>query len=119
DSLFAPTTVLSGLSKDYFSTQRIIQDGSGWNGTAGTVVKAIDTTIGKVNLMSDKFMSKAIAKKTSNPSDGSQAPVAAASVSAALVNSDASSKYVVGDAGNCFYAVAAVNRFGESALTAY
>jgi hypothetical protein len=119
DSVFAPTTVLSALSKDYFATQRIIQDGSGFSGTAGTVVKAIDTTIGKVNLMSDKFMSKAIAKKTSNPSDGNQSPVAAASLSAALVATDASSKFVAGDAGNVFYAVAAVNRFGESALTAY
>ena len=89
DSLFAPTTVLSGLSKDYFTTQRIIQDGTGFNGTIGSVVKAIDTTIGKVNLMSDKFMSKTTPKTTANPSDDStNAPVAAASLSAAVVTGD-------------------------------
>jgi hypothetical protein len=120
DSLFAPTTVISGVTKDYYQIQRILQNGQGFNGAIGTgQLKAISTSMGDVKLMSDKFMAKGAPKTTTTPSDSSKVPVAAASLSAALVNSDVASKFVTGDAGNVFYAVAAVNRFGESALTAY
>lgn len=118
DSLFAPTSVISALSKDYYITQRILQNGTGFDGKIGTVPKSIATTIGDVNLMSDKSMQQDPAKQSGTPADSSKVPAAAATVTVAVA-ADALSKYKVAEAGNCYYAVAAINRFGESNLTIY
>jgi hypothetical protein len=119
DSVFAPTAVISALSKDYYDVQRIIQNGSGFNGTVGTTPKSIGTTLGDVNLNSDKFMARDPAKTTAIAADSPKAPAAAASVTAALA-ADALAKFSgAGEVGNVYYAVAAVNRFGESNLTVY
>jgi hypothetical protein len=119
NSLWAPTTVVSTISQDYFNTQRILQNGNGVNGTFGTVVKSISTTLGDVSLNADKFMKKAPAKTTASPADHSKAPaqpVADGTAPAALV-ADARAKFTAGEIGNVYFAVAAVNRYGESALT--
>lgn len=118
DSLFAPTTIISGISKDYYQRQRILQNGQPFAGTIGSTPKAISTTLGDVNLMSDKFMASGAPKTNATPADSSKAPVAAASVTAVLA-ADALSKYQAAEAGNVFYAVAAVNRYGESNLTIF
>lgn len=115
--LAAPTTVISALAQDYYAQQRILQNASdGYKGTLGVVPKAISTTMGDVALLTDKFMAQPLAKTTVSPADSQKAPAAVTSTSATVV-SDASSAYVTSDAGNVFYAVAAINRYGESALT--
>ena len=119
DTLFAPPTIISAFSKDYYKAQRIMLNGnSGFDGTVGTTPKAVSTTFGDIKLMTDKSLSRGASKNTNTPSDSGKVPAAPASVTAALVTETAS-KYVAGDAGTAFYAVAAVNRSGESALTAY
>lgn len=119
DSVFAPTSVLSALTKDYFATQRIIQGGTGFNGMIGMGgLKSISTTIGDVNLMTDKFMSQDPAKNSATPSDSALVPAAATSVSVAVVAS-ALSKYKAGEVGNVFYAVSALNAAGESNITIF
>lgn len=119
DTLVAPTTVISALTKDYYNQQRILRGGQDHSGFVGIgALKGIDTSLGTVNLLADKFIAKGAPKQTTTPADSSKAPVAAASLAAALAT-DAASKFVSGDAGNVFYAVAAINRFGESALTVY
>lgn len=115
--LFAPTTVISTLSKDYYQQQRILQNGTAQEYTYGTVPKAISTTLGDVALMSDKFMAKSpgftLVGKTADP----KAPAApTAGTNPALVV-DSLSKYQAGETGLIRYAVSAVNRFGESGLT--
>jgi hypothetical protein len=116
--LFAPPTVISALAQDYFQDQRIIQNAdSGYKGIIGTVPKAISTTMGDVALMSDKFMkadaSKTIATATADP----KAPAApTAGANPALV-ADSLAKFATGETGAIRYAVSAVNRYGESALT--
>lgn len=126
DMLFAPTTIISALSQDYYQDQRILLDGSkGFNGTIGTVPKTISTTLGEVPLMTDKMM-KADPKKTlANSSTSTKAPTAPATVSVALT-ADSAVKYTAtpytggaSELGNVFYAVSAINRYGESNLTAY
>lgn len=119
DSLFAPTSVLSGVTKDYYDVQRIMQNGTGFKGQIGVGgLKSISTTIGDVNLMSDKFMAQDPAKTTATPSDSALVPTAAATLTVALA-ADATSKIRTAEIGNVFYAVAAVNAAGESNLTAY
>lgn len=117
DTLAAPTSVLSALTKDYYEVQRIMQGGTASKMGTGNI-KSLSTTIGDVNIMTDKFMARNPPKTTSTPADNAKAPVAPASLAGAVA-ADSLSKYRTAEAGNVFYAVAAVNSFGESALTAY
>lgn len=117
DTLFAPTTVISALSKDYYKDQRIMMNGSGFDGTIGTTPKAISTTLGDAALMTDKFMKTDPPKTAAIPSTSLKAPAAPSAVSVALTT--AATKYVTGEFGNVYYAVAALNRYGESNLTVY
>lgn len=115
--LCAPTTVISALAKDYYDTQRILQNGT-FNGAINTVPKVISTTLGDVQLVSDKFMKVDPLRMVNTPATSVKAP-AAPTVSAAALVTDASAKFEAGEVGNVFYAVAAVNRFGESNLTVF
>jgi len=113
--LAAPTTVLSALAQDYFETQRIIQNGTGFEGKIGVVPKVISTTMGDAALMGDKFMKADPSKNSATPSTSTKAP-SAPTISTVATAADALSKYVTGELGDCFYAVSAINRYGESNL---
>lgn len=117
DSVFAPTSVLSALTKDYYETQRILQGGNATKMGTGNI-KSLSTTIGDVNIATDKFMAKNPPRRLSSPADSLKAPAAPADLTVAVA-ADPISKYQAGEAGNVFYAVAAVNSFGESALKAF
>lgn len=116
NTLYAPTTVISALSQDYFNDQRILQDGSkAFQGVLGVNVKSISTTLGEVALMSDKFMKLDQSKlSTANPSS-SKAPTKPGVATLAL-RADALAKFGAGETGNAYYAVSAINRYGESDL---
>lgn len=119
NTLFAPTTIISALSQDYYNDQRILQNGDGFKGTIGAVPKAIATTLGDVSLMTDKFMKQSNPKTTTSAADNVKAPaapVADGSTPNALA-ADVKAKFTSGEAGNVYYAVAAINRYGESAIT--
>lgn len=121
DSLYAPTTVISALAKDYFQDQRILMNGTALEGTIGVRPKVIATTIGDVALMSDKMMKADGPKTTATAATGSQAPAAPTTVTVALA-ADTTAKYsnaVTTELGTVYYAVSTLNRFGESNLTAY
>lgn len=120
--LAAPTSTISTLSQDYYQAQRIIQDGRGFEGSIGTVPKAIDTTLGAVTLLTDKFMAKKVAKSAVTSSESAKAPSAPSVVSAVLVSDPGTSMFTTQDPGyglNSFVAVASVNQYGESALTIF
>ena len=117
DNLFAPTTVISALSKDYYETQRILLGGN-YNGNVNTVPKVISTTLGDVKLNSDKMMKKDPEKTLANPATSVKAPSTPSTVAVALT-ADPLVKYATGEFGDVFYAVSAINRYGESNLTAY
>lgn len=125
DSLYATTSVISALAKDYFGDQRILMNGSALEGTIGVRPKVIATTIGDVNLMTDKMMKTDPAKTTATAATTTLAPAAPASVTGTLT-ADTTAKFTAtpytggaSELGNVYYAVSAINRFGESALTAY
>lgn len=119
---FAPTTVISAISKDYFADQRIMlnaNNAGAYSGKIGTVAKEITTSLGDVALQPDKFM------KHEHPegrilTDGAtspKAPTAPVTGGVPSVNVDALAKYVTAEAGTAYYAVSAINRYGESGLT--
>lgn len=117
--LFAPTSVISGLSQDFFDRQRIMMNGGGYNGVIGTVAKSIDTTLGTVALQPDKFMKHEFNNGrllTDNATSPKAPAVPTAGTNPAIV-SDSLAKFVSGDAGTVYYAVASLNKSGESALT--
>lgn len=114
--VFAPPTVISALMQDYFAEQRIVMPAGGFNGTIGTVVQGIDTSIGKLALNSDKFMKNDPSRTTTSTATSAKAPAAPVAGVAPSVTADTGSAYVTGDIGACYYAVSAVNRYGESAL---
>lgn len=118
--LFGPTTMISSLSQDYFNRQRIMFNGpqpQGAVGQLGTVVTSIATTLGPINLHADKFMKADEPKNASNVATSPFAPQAPTLGTVALVASDSESLFQAGDAGNVFYAVSAINKKGESALS--
>lgn len=116
--LFAPPSIISALAKDYYQDQRILMDANtAYKGIIGTVPKAIATTMGDVALMSDKFMKADPSKKIATAIADTKAPAApTAGTNPALV-SDTLAKFATGETGAIRYAVSAINRFGESALT--
>jgi hypothetical protein len=135
DCFFAPPSVTSDISKDYFSKQRILLNGGSGLGANNTtlmsnVAKVIPTSFGDVALKHDKFMRRDTEKaftitgnnvKAAGTASSLKAPNTPVAVSGALTGADAESKFAAGgihtDAlGTVFYAVSAVNRYGESAL---
>jgi len=119
--LWAPPSVLSGLSQDYYERQRILlnaQPSAAFNGN--TIPKNISTTVGDATLMSDKFMKKTFTngRLLTDAATSSKAPAVVTSVDGALSGADALSKFTTagGGLGTVYYAVSAINRFGESAL---
>lgn len=117
--LFSTTQVISALAQDYFADQRILLDGTkAAAGVFGVVPKVITTTMGDIALMGDKFMTKGapvtIAGSAATSAKAPLAPTAGANPALAV---DATAKFVAGDTGVTRYAVSAINRYGESALT--
>lgn len=125
DTLFGPPSVISGLAKDYFQRQRILMNSSGFRGTIGVNPKAIDTSFGEVALKQDKFMKKFPAKNLSASATSAKAPNAPTiDANAALTGADVGSRFKAGETwtgalGDVFYAVSALNRYGESALAVF
>ena len=116
--LCAPTKVISGVSQEYFETQRILQGGTGVSGKFGTVAKSISTTLGDVDLAPDKFMGRKPEKTNLSQATSLKSPSAPVVATLELVT-DNLAKFGQAEAGNVFYAVSALNRYGESALTVF
>lgn len=124
--LFAPPTTISGLSKDFFDKQRIMLGaGASQQGlVGGGVMKAISTSFGDVALGQDKFMKRDPAKTLSDAATSLKAPNKPSAVDAVVAAGDTNSKFAAADIGDgaelgaVFYAVSAINRYGESALEA-
>ncbi len=119
---FAPPSVITGLTQDYFKDQRILLNGNAAvTGVMGTVAKAITTSFGDVNLNGDKFMSHDKAKYVSDVATSSSAPAApvADGTTPVALATDALAKFAAGtgETGTVFYAVSAINKNGESNLT--
>lgn len=119
--LFAPTSVISALSQDFYKDQRIVQNvSSGYNGVIGTVAKAISTSLGDVSLEPDKFMKHDHNKgrTTASNATSDKAPSQPDTV-AVSATSDGLSKFESSDEGSVFYGVTAMNRYGESAIESH
>jgi hypothetical protein len=117
NQLYAPPKVLSDFVKGFYGN-KFIQPNSEMtsNGVMGQKVQAFDSQFGRIGLNWDVFFKKLPSKKSNSPATHPNAPLAVTSVSLTPVATDASSKWASTDAGDYFYAISAVNRYGESSL---
>lgn len=113
--LFAPPKVLADFAKDYYQRQRILLGGN-FAGTVGAPPKSVSTTAGDVQLQHDIFLKAASSRKTTDAATSSKAP-GAVGVTSQAAATDTGNRFGTAFDGDYRYAVAAVNRYGESTLT--
>jgi len=119
DTLLAPPVVLSDFAKNFLSYKQIFPNSQQiTQGIMGQRVNAVQTQFGQVNFRYDKFLKKPGFKKQATAATSQKAPNAptAGGAPTAVVNADGASLFAAGDAGDYYYAVSAINRYGESSL---
>jgi len=117
--LMAPPSVLTNFVKNY-TESKFIQPNTPavTNGFMGQKVEKFMSQFGAIDLKYDKFMKEgSVPKYTTTAATSSKAPTAPTAVSQAVAT-DTSNKFGATYAGDYWYAVSAVNRYGESVLTA-
>lgn len=116
--LMAPPVVTSNIAKDFYQ-YKLINPNSPQvtNATVGQKVSNIQTQHGLIDMDDDIFMARGAARLTTSVATSPKAPNAPIAVSAGAVTDTGETKFTDSD-GDYFYAVAARNEYGESALTA-
>lgn len=125
DCLFAPPVVLSNFTKFFYNggdanstVLRNNQAATSGGTTVGRKISKFQSQFGEIDLKFDKFLNKAATKTLATGATSPNAATApTAGAAPAAVGVDADALWGAGDAGDYFYAVSAVNRFGESAVT--
>lgn len=119
--LAAPPKVLSNFVKEFHDFKMIQPNTPALiNATMGQRVDKFMSQFGTIDLLYDKFMKSGTAKTLASSATSTKAPnapIADPAAPKAAVADAAGSKFVTGDNGDYRYAVSAVNRYGESALT--
>lgn len=116
--LYAPPRVLSDFVKGFYGN-KFIQPNTAQtaDGIMGQRVQSFDSQFGRIGLNWDIFFNKKPSRVSASGATNPNAPAPVTSVSLTPVATDSSSKWAATDAGTYFYAVASVNRYGESGLT--
>lgn len=119
--LCAPPKILSNFVKEFHEFKMIQPNTPALtNAVMGQKVDKFMSQFGPIDLLYDKFMKNGAAKTLSSSATSTKAPTkptADAATPKAAVADGVNSKWATGDAGDYRYAVSAVNRYGESALT--
>lgn len=119
---YAPPKVLSDFVKGFYGNKFIQPNTAQVSaGVMGQKVKSFESQFGDIGLNYDLFMNPLPSKKSNSASNHAQAPNAptadATTPVAAVAATAANSKWAAGDAGNYFYGVTGINRYGESEMT--
>lgn len=120
--LYAPPRVLSDFVKNFYGSKFIQPNTEALrNGTMGQKVKDFESQFGNIKLNWDIFQNPPTARTTAMGATSANAPNVivpdATTPIAAVAATVTNSLWSASDAGTYFYAVGAVNRYGESALT--
>lgn len=118
--LYAPPAVLSDFVKTFYGN-KFIQPNTAQTsaGIMGQRVQTFDSQFGRIGLNYDVFFKKApfkVAGAQSTHPKSPAAPVWDTAAPATVVADVTTSKFNSEDAGNYIYAIAAINRHGESSL---
>lgn len=121
--LYGPPAVLSSFVKNFYGNKFIVPNTPSLsNGIMGQRVQAFDSQFGQIGLNHDVFFKKLPSKTAASPANSQKAPnkpVWDALTATVVQNGIAGSKWASTDAGNVFYGVVAINRFGESDMAIY
>ena len=118
--LYAAPAVLSNFVKNFYGNKFIQPNTPALsNGVMGQRVQAFDSQFGQIGLNHDVFFKKHPSKSAASAATSTKAPATPVwdgSSPATVKPTIAGSKFGSTDAGNVYYAVSAINRFGESKL---
>ena len=118
--LYAAPAVLSNFVKNFYGNKFIQPNTPALsNGVMGQRVQAFDSQFGQIGLNHDVFFKKQPSKSAASAATSTKAPATPvwdSSSPATVKPTIAGSKFNSTDAGNVYYAVSAINRFGESKL---
>ena len=118
--LYAAPAVLSNFVKNFYGNKFIQPNTPALsNGVMGQRVQAFDSQFGQIGLNHDVFFKKQPSKSAASAATSTKAPATPVwdkSSPATVQPTIAGSKFGSTDAGNVYYAVSAINRFGESKL---
>jgi hypothetical protein len=121
-TILAAPAVFNNYVKEFHESKRIVP---GLNGNAGIVgaemgqsVNKIQTQFGPVDVVSDIFFDRQVAKLYNSPATSTKAPAAITPdiSDPVTVAANTSTRFTDG-AGDYFWGVVAANRYGESAMT--
>lgn len=119
--LFSSPEVLSDFGKDYYQKQRIFLGGNqqGYNeGINISYPKHVTLSFGDVALEHDIFLKSNRFRRTTEGAQSSKAPTKPTAVTIAAAAGTGKTFTTANGVGSYYYAIASVNRFGESDLTA-
>lgn len=118
--IYGAPAVLSNFVKNFYGNKFIQPNTVAQsNGIMGQRVQAFDSQFGQIGLNHDVFFKKLPSRNSKSIATSQNAPakpVWDATTPAAVVAATPGSKFATVDAGNVYYAVAAINRSGESDL---
>lgn len=119
DLLIAPPVVLSDFAAGFYDAKRIQvgQSNATSNATMGQHISKFQSMYGLIDFEYDIFAARPGGRLPSAPASSPKAPSAPTQDNApAIVAADPLTRFGDG-AGNYFYAVTAINRYGESSMT--
>lgn len=123
NQIYAAPAVLSNFVKNFYGNKFIQPNSSALSdGVMGQRVRSFESQFGSIGLNHDVFFKKLPSKTSISAATSTKSPSAPiwdAVAPIAVIASVAGSKWATADAGSVFYAVSALNRFGESALAIY
>src|SRR5574344_2641594 len=121
--IYGAPVVLSNFVKNFYGNKFIQPNTPALtNGIMGQHVQAFDSQFGQIGLNHDIFFKKLPSKTSASAATSQKAPnkpVWDATTPVAIQNSISGSKWASTDAGNVYYGVVAINRFGESDMAIY
>jgi len=118
--LFAPPKVLSDFAKTFYDRKLVTPNSEQVTaGVMGQRLRRFESQFGSIDMNYDIFMNPKPTKTTASGATSANAPAAptVGGAPAAAVGADGLAKWASTDAGDYFFAVSGINRFGESALT--
>ena len=121
DTIISNPTVFNDYVKQFQQYKQVLVGGVNGveNANMGQSVGTVTTQFGKLNIDNDKFFDRKEPRLYNEAATNAQAPAAPTkdgSTPIAVVSADTKTKFTDG-AGGYFYAVAAKNRYGVSAMT--
>lgn len=121
--IYGAPAVLSNFVKNFYGNKFIQPNTPALsNGIMGQRVQAFDSQFGQIGLNHDVFFKKLPSKNANSAATSQKAPAVPVwdnTAAATVQNTIAGSKFKTADAGNVYYAVSAINRYGESQLAIY